>query len=93
MRLAALVDLPLMSVSPAYLSQQTLRGGCQLPIAGFAELSADHLKLRALVGYPDGSKICHSEKQGSKQRPTQLGQLVAADLTAQGADKILASMS
>jgi hydroxymethylbilane synthase len=72
---------------------QTLGGGCQLPIAGFAELSSDHLKLRALVGYPDGSKICHSEKQGSKQNPTQLGQLVAADLTAQGADIILASMS
>ncbi len=72
---------------------QTLQGGCQLPIAGFAELNNDQLKLRALVGYPDGSKICRSEKHGPKENPQQLGQIVAADLRAQGADKILATIS
>ncbi len=72
---------------------QTLQGGCQLPIAGFAELNNDQLKLRALVGYPDGSKVCRSEKHGTKENPLQLGQFVAADLRAQGADKILATIS
>ena len=72
---------------------QALQGGCQLPIASFAELNGTHLKLRALVGHPDGYDICRSEKHGSKENPMQLGQLVAKDLQAQGADKILASLS
>lgn len=72
---------------------QALEGGCQLPIAGFAELNNSQLKLRALVGFPDGSKICRSEKLGTKNSPVELGHEVAADLTAQGADKILAAVS
>lgn len=71
---------------------QTLHGGCQLPIAGFAELNNDQLKLRALVGYPDGREVCRSEKQGPKEKPLQLGQIVATDLITQGADKILAKI-
>ena len=72
---------------------QTLEGGCQLPIAAYAELINDRLRLRALVGDPTGSKICQSEKTGEKDNPVQLGQAVAADLKAQGADKILAALS
>ncbi len=72
---------------------QTLLGGCQLPIAGFAELNDESLRLRALVGSPDGSKLCRSEKIGHKNSPVELGQSVAADLKAQGADKILAKVS
>jgi len=32
-----------------------LQGGCQVPIAGYAELEGETLFLRALVGRPDGS--------------------------------------
>lgn len=72
---------------------QALQGGCQLPIAGLAELSNDKLTLRALVGNPDGSKICSSLKSGTKTNPKELGQLVAAELLSQGADEILAALS
>ena len=72
---------------------QTLQGGCQLPIAGLAELSGNNLTLRALVGSPDGSKICSSMKTGSKTNPIELGKLVATDLRSQGADEILATLS
>lgn len=72
---------------------QTLQGGCQLPIAGFARLDNDHFELRALVGRPDGNKICSSKKRGPKQHPVQLGRRVAADLRAQGADEILAALT
>ncbi len=75
---------------------QSLEGGCQLPIAGYAQLNnttdKDNLFLRALVGMPDGSQICKSEKRGNANNPTELGQLVAAELQSQGADKILASL-
>lgn len=70
---------------------QTLQGGCQLPIAGFAELNDTRLRLRALVGHPDGHGICRSERYDSKEDPVQLGRRVAEDLLTQGADKILAT--
>ncbi len=70
---------------------QNLDGGCQLPIAGYAELNDDALHLRSLVGMPDGSKICRSEANGTKSAPVALGQTVAADLRKQGASEILAA--
>ena len=68
---------------------QNLDGGCQLPIAGFAELNGDELHLRSLVGMPDGSKICRSQATGVKTAPAELGQKVAADLRRLGASEIL----
>ncbi len=82
----------LTCISAERAVSQTLLGGCQLPIAGFAELTSDHLRLRALVGDPNGEKICRSEKFGHKHDPIQLGKSVATDLKAQGADDILATL-
>lgn len=72
---------------------QNLDGGCQLPIAGFAELNDDELRLRSLVGMPDGSKICRSEAMGSRSTPVELGRQIADELRKLGADKILAACS
>ncbi|MDD4914662.1 MAG: hydroxymethylbilane synthase [Methylococcales bacterium] len=66
-----------------------LNGGCQVPIAGFAELRAGRLLLRGLVGSPDGAVVYRAEAEGSPEQPEQLGRKVAADLAAQGADRIL----
>ena len=66
---------------------QTFLGGCQLPIAGFAELDHERLVLCALVGDPEGGQICRSERTGHSRNPVLLGQQVAADLSSQGADK------
>ena len=71
---------------------QALGGGCQLPIAGLAEANHERLELRALVGQPDGSRICRSCSAGSKRDPVKLGQAVAEDLLVQGADRILAAL-
>ncbi len=68
---------------------QSLEGGCQLPIAGFAQLNANQLHLRSLVGMPDGSKLCRSEAQGPQTDPIAIGQRVAAELVKLGADEIL----
>ncbi len=68
---------------------QSLEGGCQLPIAGFAQLNDEELHVRSLVGMPDGSKICRSEAQGSQNDPISLGQRVAAELRKLGANEIL----
>ena len=68
---------------------RTLEGGCQVPIAGFAELNNGVLRLRGLVGRPDGSKIIHSEASGQAADADQIGQRLANELLCLGADKIL----
>ena len=68
---------------------QSLEGGCQLPIAGFAQLNDNQLHLRSLVGMPDGSKLCRSEAQGPQANPVAIGQRVATELQKLGVDEIL----
>lgn len=69
-----------------------LNGGCQVPIAGFAELSHDALLLRGLVGEPDGSNIIRAEIAGPVENAQEMGQVLAEDLLARGAGKILESL-
>lgn len=71
---------------------QTLNGGCQVPIAGYAILEQDQLYLRGLVGKPDGSQILRAEIRGSSSRAHELGVQLAQQLLAQGADRILAGL-
>lgn len=66
-----------------------LHGGCQVPIAGFAELQGDELFIRGLVGEPDGSMIYRAEARGLKKNAAALGVQVADDLLNQGAGEIL----
>lgn len=66
-----------------------LNGGCQVPIAGFAELDGDKLTLRGLVGFPDGSALFRSEKTGLAVDGETIGIAVAEDILAQGGDKAL----
>lgn len=69
-----------------------LNGGCQIPVAGFAELNATTLRMRGLVGAPDGTALYRSERQGQADNPEFLGKQVAEDLLSQGGDKILATL-
>ena len=72
---------------------QTLNGGCQVPIAGYAEIEGDQLYLRGLVGEPDGSKVLRAEVRGSSAQAHELGVELAQQLLAQGAGRILARIS
>jgi hydroxymethylbilane synthase len=78
-----------LRVSAERALNQTLNGGCQVPIAGYAELEADQLYLRGLVGEPDGSKILRAEIRGGSERAHELGVELAQKLLAMGADRIL----
>lgn len=69
-----------------------LQGGCQVPIAGFAELRGDQLYLRGLVGNPDGSQMIRAERTGSVEQAEEIGQAVADELLSNGADKILQAL-
>lgn len=71
-----------------------LEGGCQVPIACYAELMDDQqLYLRALVGSLDGSLMLREEITGAADIGEQLGIELAQRLLARGADKILAAIT
>lgn len=66
-----------------------LEGGCQVPVAGYAELHGEALHLRGLVGEPDGSQIVRGEIRGPVSRAADLGTQLAQELLARGARRIL----
>ena len=66
-----------------------LNGGCQVPIACYAERENGQLWLRGLVGDPDGQRLLRAEARGAESDPETLGISVAEDLLAQGAQAIL----
>lgn len=68
-----------------------LEGGCQVPIAGFAELDGEILTLRGLVAAIDGSKILSAEGSISinDSKAEELGVQIAEKLLAQGAGQLL----
>lgn len=68
---------------------ESLGGGCLVPLAAYAEPSGAALHLRALVGEPDGSRVLRAESRGPADDPAALGRRVAAMLIEQGARAIL----
>jgi hydroxymethylbilane synthase len=73
---------------------ERLQGGCQVPIACYAQhlASSGRLWLRGLVGKPDGSLILRAEGEADASQAQQLGVQVAEQLLAQGAAAILADV-
>ncbi len=69
-----------------------LGGGCQLPIGSYAELKGNHLRLRALVGAPDGSVIIRGERTSDATCARQTGIELAKELLSRGARDILDSV-
>jgi hydroxymethylbilane synthase len=69
-----------------------LQGGCQVPIACYAELDGDQLHLRGLVGEVDGSRILRTERSGHRKDADAIGKMAAEDLLSQGAGEILAAL-
>lgn len=69
-----------------------LNGGCQVPIAGFAQIENDEISMRGLVGNPDGSVIYRAEKRGHVSQAFTIGEAIAEDLMRQGASAILQAL-
>jgi len=66
-----------------------LNGGCQVPIAGYAEISHGVILIRGLVGRTNGSEIVRGEIAGPPEDAAELGLVLAEDLLSRGADTIL----
>jgi hydroxymethylbilane synthase len=68
---------------------ERLDGGCHLPVAAYAEVVGDRLRVRGLVGRPDGSTVLTGEVQGTLYQGEMLGHRLAENLLRQGASRIL----
>lgn len=66
-----------------------LNGGCQIPIAGFAELNSEILTLKGLVADVHGHTLLKHQQSAHKSQALVLGQQVAHALLAQGAEDLL----
>ncbi|WP_160722025.1 hydroxymethylbilane synthase [Bacillus sp. USDA818B3_A] len=67
---------------------QKMEGGCQVPIAGFAQVdNNDEIVLNVLVGSPEGQEIYREELRG--QNPEQLGNEAADLLIKKGAKDLI----
>lgn len=71
---------------------ERLQGGCQVPIAGYAELQNGRIRLRGLVGSPDGSELIQGERSGLAEDALAIGCSLAEELLSRGADRILSAV-
>jgi hydroxymethylbilane synthase len=70
-----------------------LGGGCQLPIAAYAVVSADRLRLEGLTAALSGEPVIRDEIEGSAADAAQLGEALAARLLERGASSLLAALT
>lgn len=70
-----------------------LNGGCQVPIAGFAQLQSGELFMRGLVGNPDGSQLFRAQRVGTAANAEAVGIAIAEELLNQGAGVVLQALS
>ena len=76
---------------------RALGGSCQVPLGAYAVLEPgaqdSRLWLRGFVATPDGTQMISGELRGPAADAEMLGKTLAAQLRAQGADAILASLA
>jgi hydroxymethylbilane synthase len=68
-----------------------LGGGCHVPIGAYAEIQGEQLRVRGLVGQPDGSEVLFASTEGQLSDPEAIGCALAENLLSQGAQTILQS--
>jgi hydroxymethylbilane synthase len=57
-----------------------LDGSCRTPIAAFAELTGDVMRLRALIALPDGSQVHRADATGTASDAAALGMQIGRKL-------------
>lgn len=69
-----------------------LEGGCQVPIAAHAIISAGKLIMDSLVGSVSGDRIIRDHAEGLPEDAEKIGTKLGESLLSKGADKILAEV-
>lgn len=79
-----------LAVTAERTVSKTFGGSCQIPLAAFATVEGDAMRLRAMVATPDGTRIATAEVLGAATLAQELGRQVSEALQAQDAQGILA---
>ncbi|MEW6208923.1 MAG: hydroxymethylbilane synthase [Acidobacteriota bacterium] len=66
-----------------------LGGGCLVPIAALGRVEGERMNLTGMVASPDGSQIVRSQQSGAAKDSQQIGERLAEELLARGADRLL----
>jgi hydroxymethylbilane synthase len=90
--LAPLNHLPTaLAVTAERAVSRIFGGSCQIPLAAFATVDGDAMRLRAMVATPDGRRVASADVSGKAEAPEKLGQQIADALNEQDAASILAA--
>ena len=68
---------------------RALGGSCSVPLAAFAEIEGERMRLRACVASPDGVDLVEADQTGFCGDADAIAASVSADLMARGAGRIL----
>jgi hydroxymethylbilane synthase len=79
------------AVSAERTVSRNFGGSCQIPLAAFAEVSNDQMRLRAMIATPDGTRTASADLTGPANQPEALGAKIAEALQQQDAQAILDS--
>jgi hydroxymethylbilane synthase len=69
-----------------------LQGGCRVPLAGHATLAGETLRLRGLVGSPDGKTVIRGERSGPSHTALAIGKALAQEIASRGGREILQAL-
>lgn len=67
-----------------------LQGGCQTPMAVYAEVKNNDIILHSFIGSPDGKDTIRNLHTGNKNKPEELGKEAAESILEMGGDRFLA---
>ena len=90
-----LAPLNHLATSQAVTAERTVSrnfgGSCQIPLAAFATIEGETMRMRAMIATPDGTRAARADLSGPADAPEVLGAQIAAVLQQQEATAILAS--
>jgi hydroxymethylbilane synthase len=66
-----------------------LEGGCQVPIGAYGRIEGNELRLDALIGSLDGTRVVRGSIAGMPERAEALGIALANELRRRGGQEIL----
>jgi len=68
---------------------KTLEGGCQVPIAAYAEIKDDELSIIGYISDLEGKRVFKDKVSGKKEHAEELGQKLAEKLLDEGGKEVL----
>ena len=67
----------------------TVEGDCRVPVAGHAVVDDGALRMSALVGLPDGSRVVRCQKEGFSSMCDEVGRELGEELLEAGGREVL----